>query len=77
MDGANFKKYQETILSFGAGYGIKEKKTKKCQSKRHYNQFKRIARNKGDVDTANKFESLEHTQLLLSERFGFKTMLGL
>ena len=75
LDGANFKKYPETILSYGAGYGIKEKKLRNANLKDIYNQFKRIARNKGDVDTANKFESLEHKQLLLSKKFGFDSIL--
>ncbi len=75
LDGANFKKYPEEILSFGAGYGIEEKKLRNANLKDVYNQFKRIARNKGDVDTANKFESLEHKQLLLSKKFGFDSIL--
>ncbi len=75
LDGANFKKYPETIFSYGAGYGIKEKKLRNANLKDIYNQFKRIARNKGDIDTANKFESLEHKQLLLSKRFGFDSIL--
>jgi hypothetical protein len=79
IDGANFYKYPNKILARSknpiAGYGIKEKSLRILNLKNVYNQLKRIAKTKGDIDIASKFESLEHKQLLLSKRFGFDSIL--
>lgn len=79
IDGANFYKYPNKILAGSknpiAGYGIKKRSLRILNLKNVYNQLKRIAKTKGDIDIASKFESLEHRQLLLSKRFGFDSIL--
>lgn len=79
LEGANFKKYPKRILSYSKtpymGYGIKNKNLRVSNLKDIYNQLKKIARNKGDVDTSNKFESLELRQLLFSKKMGFDSIL--
>jgi hypothetical protein len=79
IDGANFSKYPLKILSYSkspqAGYGIENKSSHIHNSKNVYNQLKKNARLKGDIDSANRFESLEHKQLLLSKKISFDSLL--
>ncbi|MBP4137256.1 hypothetical protein [Flavobacterium geliluteum] len=79
IDGANFNRYPLKILSFSkfpnAGYGIEKKSLRNHNLKNVYNQLKKTARLKGDVDSANRFESLEHRQLLLSKKISFDSIL--
>lgn len=79
IDGANFCKYPLKILSTSkspqAGYGINQKAKRSSNLKNVYNQLKKIAKAKGDIDNANRFESLEHRQLLLSKPLGFDSLL--
>ncbi|GAA3757922.1 hypothetical protein [Flavobacterium ginsengiterrae] len=79
IDGANFNKYPLKILSSSkypkAGYGIEKKSQRNHNLKNVYNQLKKTARLKGDIDSANRFESLEHKQLLLSKRLSFDSVL--
>lgn len=58
-----------------AGYGIEKKSLRNHNLKNVYNQLKKTARLKGDIDSANRFESLEHKQLLLSKRLSFDSFL--
>jgi len=79
IDGANFQRYPEKIRSKSSspqiGYGIKSNKHRHANLRMVYNQLKKIAKIKGDIDNASRFESLEHRELLLSKRFGFDTIL--
>jgi hypothetical protein len=79
IDGANFNKYPLKILSSSkspiAGYGIDKKNARISNLKNVYNQLKKIARAKGDIDNANRFESLEHRQLLFSKKISFDSLL--
>jgi hypothetical protein len=79
LDGANFNKYPIKILSQSkspiAGYGIDKRSLKNSNLKNVYNQLKKIAKTKGDIDTANRFESLEHKKLLFSKKIGFDSVL--
>lgn len=79
IDGANFNKYPSKILSSSkspkAGYGINKKNEHISNLKNVYNQLKKIARTKGDIDNANRFESLEHRQLLFSKKISFDSLL--
>lgn len=79
IDGANFNRYPAKILSFSkfpnTGYGIEKKYLRTHNLKNVYNQLKKTARLKGDVDSANRFESLEHRQLLLSKKISFDSIL--
>lgn len=79
IDGANFNRYPRKILSFSkspiAGFGIADKSSRIHNLKNVYNQLKKNARLKGDIDSANKFESLEHRQLLLSKKISFDSVL--
>jgi hypothetical protein len=79
IDGADFNRYPEKIRARSknpiAGYGIETRKQRVVSLKNTYNQLKRIAKAKGDIDISSKFESREHTQLLLSKRIGFDSLL--
>lgn len=79
IDGANFNKYPIKILSQSKspilGYGIDKRFLRISNLKNVYNQLKKIAKTKGDIDTANRYESLEHKQLLLSKKVGFDSVL--
>ncbi|WP_338359837.1 hypothetical protein [Yeosuana marina] len=75
----NFKSYPNKVLSFSSnpkvGYGIKDKSKDASNLKDVFNQLKQIAKRKGDVHIANKYQSLEHKQLLKSKLFGFDSIL--
>ncbi len=79
IEKVNFKKYPKKVLSYSTdpqvGYGIKEKSKRTANLKDIYNQLKQIAKRTGEVDISNKYQSLEHKQLLLSKRFGFDSIL--
>lgn len=79
LDGADFNKYPNKIRAKSkspiARYGLENRKQRVSSLKNTYNQLKRIAKGKGDVDIASKFESREHRQLLLSKRLGFDSLL--
>lgn len=75
----NFKSYPNKVLSFSSnpkvGYGIKDKSKNASNLKDVFNQLKQIAKRNGDVHIANKYQSLEHKQLLKSKSFGFDSIL--
>ena len=79
IDGSDFNIYPKKIRSKSksviAGYGIDNRSARIRNLKNVYNQLKRIAKAKGDIDVANQFESLEHKQLLLSKKISFDTFL--
>lgn len=79
IDGASFNRFPKKILAASkfpiTGYGITDKSSKNHNLKNVYNQLKKNARLKGDIDSANKFESLEHRKLLLSKKLSFDSFL--
>lgn len=79
LEGANFNKYPKKILSSSSnpimGYGISIKGMNHTNLRNVYNQLKKIAKSKGDIDTASRFESLEHRKLLFSKTLGFDSIL--
>ncbi|MEL7122605.1 MAG: hypothetical protein AAFO07_24375 [Bacteroidota bacterium] len=79
IDGINLNNYPEKVLSYNTnpkiGYGIKEKRKRIPNLKNVYNQLKNVARKKGDIDAANKYQSMEYGQLLFSKRFGFDSVI--
>lgn len=79
IDDANFYKYPKRVLAQSKnpkmGYGISKKSSRILNLKNVYNQLKRNAKSKGDIDIARKFESLEYKQLLLSKRIGFDSFI--
>ncbi|WP_452600799.1 hypothetical protein [Pontimicrobium sp. MEBiC06410] len=79
IENTNFTKYPKKILSYSSnpkvGYGLSDKSKNKSNLKSIYNQLKQIAKKKGDIDIANKYQSLEYKQLLLSKRISSDTFL--
>lgn len=75
----NFNIYPNKILSASKdpkiGYGVYDKSKQKINLTSIYNQLKKNAKEKGNVDAANKFQSLEYRQLLFSRKFGFDNIL--
>ncbi|WP_180904154.1 hypothetical protein, partial [Flavobacterium chungangense] len=57
------------------GFGLKEKKKNAANLRSIYNQLKHIARNKGDVESSIKYQSLEYKTLLISKKIGFDSIL--
>lgn len=79
LNGANFIKYPNNILSYASnpvfGYGIIDKRKWNSNLKNIYNQLKKIAKSKGDIDVANKYQSLEFKHLFLEKNFGLDKIL--
>ena len=79
IDGFETANYPNNIRSYSSdnkiGYGLSDKSKNRANLKSVYNQLKQIAKRKGDIQTAYKYQSLEHKQLLFSRRFGFDSLL--
>lgn len=79
IDEISFNEYPVKILSHSkfpqAGYGVEDKRENIKNLRSVYNQLKKIAKAKGEIDISNKFESLEYRQLLLSKKIGFDSIL--
>ncbi|WP_024770574.1 hypothetical protein [Aquimarina macrocephali] len=79
LEKINFSNYPFKIRSYSSspkmGYGTKNKSLSSANLKNVYNQLKKSAKNKGDIDTANKYQSLEYRYLLRNKRFGFDKLL--
>lgn len=79
IEGFETTNYPNNILSFSSdpkvGYGLSDKSKSRENLKSVYNQLKQIAKRKGDIHTAYKYQSLEYKQLLFSKRFGFDSIL--
>lgn len=79
LEKVNFSDYPFEIKSYSSnpkmGYGIKNKSLSSANLKNVYNQLKKSAKNKGDIDTANKYQSLEYKYLFRKKGFGFDKLL--
>ncbi|NHM01687.1 hypothetical protein [Flavobacterium difficile] len=77
--GINFSKHPFNILSYSSnpviGYGIIDKSKWNTNLKNVYNQLKKNALLKGDIDTSMKYQSLEYKYLLKEKDFGFDKVL--
>ncbi|MBO6881443.1 hypothetical protein, partial [Winogradskyella sp.] len=75
----NFSTYPSKIKSFSKnpkiGFGIENKNLSNLNLKNVYNQLKKSAKSKGDIDTANKYQSLEYKYLFRDKSFGFDKIL--
>lgn len=72
-------KYFFNVVSYNKnkmiGYGIKNKKENFSNLKNVYNQLKKSALNKGEIDSASKYQSLEYLNLSKSRKFGADKLL--
>ncbi|MFT5892890.1 MAG: hypothetical protein ACI9Y7_003005 [Dokdonia sp.] len=79
LSSVDFSNYPFNIKSYSTnpqiGYGLKDKSLNKTNLKNVYNQLKKSAKNKGDIDTANRYQSLEYRYLLFSKKIGFDKVL--
>ena len=77
--GINFSKHPFNILSYSSnpviGYGIIDKSKWNTNLKNVYNQLKKNALLKGDIDTSIKYQSLEYNYLFKEKNFGFDKVL--
>lgn len=68
------QKYFFNVRSFNKdkniGFGIENKKENYSNLKNVYNQLKKSALNKGDVDSASRYQSLEYNNLYKDKRIG-------
>lgn len=79
IEKVSFSSYPFNIRSFSSnpkvGYGIKDKSLSKSNLKNVYNQLKKVAKNKGNVDVANRYQSLEYRYLFFEKRGSDKVLL--
>ena len=79
IEGLETTSYPNNVLSYSPdskiGYGLLDKSKNRANLKSVYNQLKQIAKRKGDIHTAYKYQSLEYKQLLFSKQFGFDSLL--
>lgn len=77
--GINFSNYPFRIHSYSTnpniGYGIKDKEKWNNNFKNVYNQLKKVASNRGDIDTAIKYQALEYKYLKREKGFSFDKIL--
>ena len=68
-----FSEFPYKITSFTKnpriGYGIKNKKDNNANLRSVYNQLKKVAITMGDIDTGNKYQSLEYKHLFRQKGF--------
>ncbi|MBN8643125.1 MAG: hypothetical protein J0L86_15040 [Flavobacteriales bacterium] len=79
LTGINFSKHPYNILSYSSnpimGYGIIDKSKWNTNLRNVYNQLKKNALLKGDIDTSMRYQSLEYKYLLKEKKFGFDKVL--
>jgi len=79
IDKTSFSSYPFKIRSYSSnpkvGYGIENKSLSKSNLKNVYNQLKKVAKNKGNIDVANKYQSLEYKYLFFEKSWGFDKLL--